>query len=45
MVTVTDMSPDATPAPAAADADHVAPTRNIGVVPAASISPATGRTP
>src|SRR6478736_2849862 len=37
MVAVTDTSPDATPAPAAVDGDAAAPTRNIGVVPTASL--------
>ena len=37
MVAVTDMSPDATPAPAAVDGDAAAPARNIGVVPTASL--------
>ena len=37
MVAVTDMSPDATPAPAAVDEPVAAPARNIGVVPTASL--------
>src|SRR5690348_9377727 len=37
MVAVTDMSPDATPAPVVAGADAVTPSRNIGVVPTASM--------
>ena len=37
MVAVTDMSPDATPAPAAVDEPVAAPVRNIGVVPTASL--------
>ena len=37
MVAVTDTSPDATPAPAAVDGDAAAPSRNIGVVPTASL--------
>ncbi len=37
MVAVTDMSPDATPAPAAVDEPASAPARNIGVVPTASL--------
>jgi signal transduction histidine kinase len=37
MVAVTDTSPDATPAPAAADAPASAAPRNIGVVPTASL--------
>jgi signal transduction histidine kinase len=37
MVAVTDTSPDAAPAPAAVNAGDVAPTRDIGVVPTASM--------
>jgi signal transduction histidine kinase len=37
MVAVTDMSPDASPAPAAVDEPVAAPARNIGVVPTASL--------
>jgi signal transduction histidine kinase len=37
MVAVTDTSPDATPAPAAAVEPDAAPPRNIGVVPTASL--------
>jgi signal transduction histidine kinase len=37
MVAVTDMSPDAAPAPAAVDGASAAPARNIGVVPTASL--------
>jgi signal transduction histidine kinase len=37
MVAVTDVSPDAAPAPAAVDEPVAAPARNIGVVPTASL--------
>src|SRR5882757_3774045 len=37
MVAVTDMSPDAATAPAAVDGASATPTRNIGVVPTASL--------
>src|SRR4029453_770108 len=37
MVAVTDMSPDATPAPPAVAQPVAAPARNIGVVPTASL--------